>query len=319
MELGSFQQQMSDCTLCPRKCHANRLAGQTGYCGQDSRVRAARAALHFWEEPCISGTVTDKEKDCGAVSRGGSGAVFFCGCNLGCIFCQNYQIAHGHSGAVLSQEKLCRIFLNLQEQGAYNINLVTATHFLPQVAHAVRSAKKAGLTIPIVYNTGGYEEADSLKLLDGLVDIYLPDLKYFSPELSRRCANAPDYFEKASAALAEMFRQVGRPLFDSSTNLMKRGMLVRHLILPGETRDSKKILRYLHEAYGNDIYVSIMNQYTPMPRTAEIPPLNRRVTPQEYERVLSFAGRIGIEQGFLQEEETASESFIPEFNLEGLL
>lgn len=296
---------MKDCMICPRKCHVNRLEGGKGYCGQTAQLFAARAALHYWEEPCLSGTR-------------GSGTVFFSGCNLKCIFCQNHNIALGRAGNIISIERLVQIFLELQEQGAHNINLVTATHFVPQVCCALRQAKAQGLAIPVVYNTGGYEEVGILKLLAGLVDIYLPDLKYFSSELSERYSHATNYFEKASSALAEMVRQVGRPVFDETTGLMKRGVIVRHLILPGETKDSKKVLRYLHESYGNDIYVSIMNQYTPLPHVAQHHNLNRRVSQEEYDRILTFADRIGIERGFCQENETASESFIPEFDGTGL-
>lgn len=297
------QEVMSDCTLCPRNCRVDRLAGQLGYCGQTADLTAARAALHFWEEPCISGTA-------------GSGAVFFSGCNMRCVFCQNHQIALGRAGRPLSIERLAAIFLELQDKGANNINLVTPTHFTPQIACALELARTKGLTLPIIYNTSSYEKVDTLRRLEGLVDIYLPDLKYFSRELSMQYSHAADYFEMASAAIAEMFRQTGAPEFDGS--LMKRGMIVRHLILPGQVGDSKKILRYLHETYKNDIYVSIMNQYTPLPHVAVIPALNRKVTEEEYRRVLLFAERIGIEQGFLQEGETASDSFIPAFDGEGL-
>lgn len=296
---------MSDCALCPRKCHVNRLAGQTGFCGQTAELTAARAALHYWEEPCISGST-------------GSGAVFFSGCNLQCVFCQNHNIAIGKSGKIISLERLTEIFLKLQAKGAANINLVTGTHFIPQIALALSSAKAQGLTIPIVYNTGSYEEVASLRLLEGLVDIYLPDLKYFSSELSAKYSHAADYFQKASAAIAEMYRQAGAPVMDSVTGLMRRGVIVRHLLLPEETKDSKKILRYLHDAYKNDIYVSIMNQYTPLKHVAQIPALNRKVTEEEYNRVLVFTERLGIEQGFYQEGETASKSFIPDFDGEGL-
>lgn len=323
---------MSDCTLCPRKCHANRSKGFAGYCGQTSELSAARAALHFWEEPCISGI-------------SGSGAVFFSGCNMRCLFCQNHNIAVGNVGRHISIERLSEIFLELQAKHANNINLVTATHFIPQICIALKKAKADGLIIPVVYNTSGYEEVSSLKMLEGLVDIYLPDLKYYSSELSSRYSNAPDYFEKASAAISEMYRQVGRPVFgspdsnadiafrpsqnvrsshngsspyDGSYPLIKRGVIVRHLILPGQTKDSKKILRYLHEAYGNDIYISIMNQYTPLAHVADIPFLNRKVTEEEYERVLTFSAKIGIEKGFSQEGSAADESFIPDFNCEGL-
>lgn len=315
---------MSDCVLCPRKCHVNRAAGQTGFCGQTAALSAARAALHFWEEPCISGT-------------SGSGTVFFSGCNMRCVFCQNHNIAIGRTGRPISQERLSAISLELQDKGANNINLVTPTHFTPQIACALEQAKNQGLSIPVVYNTSSYEEVTSLRMLDGLIDIYLPDLKYYSPELSMQYSHAADYFEKAAAAIAEMFRQVGTPVMQSKITafnddtatacsgsaaeanvLMKRGMIVRHLILPGQTKDSKKILRYLHETYGNDIYVSIMNQYTPLPHVADIPALNRKVTAEEYQRILLFAERIGIESGFCQEGEAASESFIPDFDGEGL-
>lgn len=296
---------MSDCTICPRRCHVNRLAGQTGFCGQSAELTAARAALHYWEEPCISGST-------------GSGAIFFSGCNLQCVFCQNHEIATGKSGRIISPQRLTEVMLELQSKGAADINLVTGTHFIPQIALSLSAAKAQGLTIPVVYNTSGYEEPDSLRLLEGLADIYLPDLKYFSPELSAEYSRAPDYFPKASAAIAEMFRQTGTPVIDPETGLMRRGVIVRHLLLPGKTKDSKKILRYLHETYHNDIYVSIMNQYTPLKQVARIPALNRKVTEEEYRRILDFAECIGIEQGFYQEGETADESFIPTFDGEGL-
>lgn len=296
---------MSDCTLCPRRCHANRAAGQTGFCSQTAQLRAARAALHFWEEPCISG-------DCG------SGTVFFSGCSLQCIFCQNHEIALGESGKVISVERLSQIFLGLQDKGAANINLVTAGHFIPQVCRALELSKADGLSIPIVYNTGSYEEVASLRLLEGLVDIWLPDLKYFSGDLSARYSSAPDYFQVATTAIAEMFRQTPAAVFDSKTGLMQRGIIVRHLMLPGQAADSKKILRYLHTTYGDAIYISIMNQYTPLAGVSEIPELNRKVAPEEYRRVLDFADRIGIENGFMQEDGTAAESFIPSFDYEGI-
>ena len=299
------EELMRDCTLCPRRCHVDRTAGQTGYCGAGALPKAARAALHFWEEPCISGST-------------GSGAVFFSGCSLQCVYCQNYDISVRNFGKVLSVRRLSQIFLELQEKGAANINLVTACHFLPQVCLALAEAKKTGLRIPIVYNSSGYEAVSSLRLLEGLIDIYIPDLKYCSPQLAALYSRAADYFETAAAAISEMFRQVGTPLFDSRTGLMRRGLIVRHLLLPGHAGDSKKILRYLHCTYGNDIYVSILNQYTPLKHAAEFPGLDRRITPEEYERILSFADRIGIENGYMQEGGTAAESFIPAFDGEGL-
>ncbi len=302
---------MTDCTLCPRRCHVNRLAGQTGYCGQTAELTAARASLHMWEEPCISGT-------------GGSGTVFFSGCNLKCVFCQNHSIAVGEAGRRITTEHLGEIFLRLQEQGANNVNLVTASHFVPQACMALEWAKAHGLHVPIVYNTGSYESVEILKMLDGLVDVYLPDLKYHSSALSLVYSHAEDYFAVATKAIREMFRQVGRPVFmpegcGQSSHLMTRGVIVRHLLLPGQTKDSKKILRYLHETYGNDIYISIMNQYTPLPHVAHIPELNRKITAEEYDRVMQFALRIGIENGFFQEGEAASESYIPQFDGTGLL
>ena len=308
--LETIDWMMSDCTLCPRMCHADRTAGNTGFCGQGAEIAAARAALHFWEEPCICG------------SRG-SGAVFFSGCSLQCVFCQNHDIAIGKRGRGLSLERLSQIFLELQEKGAVNINLVTAGHFLPQVCLALQTAKGAGLSIPVVYNSSGYEEAASLRMLEGLVDIYLPDLKYQSPRLSALYSHAPDYFGKACAAIAEMFRQVGRPVLSPDSGLMERGVIVRHLLLPGCAGDSKRILRYLHDTYGNDIYVSIMNQYTPLEHLKRMPefahsPLARPVTEEEYRRVLDFADRIGIERGYMQEGGPAAESFIPAFDGEGL-
>ena len=303
--MTSTETLLSNCILCPRKCGVNRLAGQTGYCGANDQIVVARAALHMWEEPCISGNV-------------GSGTVFFGGCNLKCVFCQNHSIAIGDCGKEIPLFRLVEIFLELQAKGAANINLVTPTHYIPQIRDALLLAKEQGLSIPIVYNSGGYESAEALRLLKGLVDIYLPDFKSVSPQLSRHYSHAIDYFEQASFALAEMYAQVGTPLFDDQTGMMKHGMIVRHLLLPGQTKDSKKVLRYLHETYGNNIYISIMNQYTPLPQVAAIPELNRKVTSEEYDRVVNFALRLGIENAFIQEGETAEESFIPPFDMEGV-
>ncbi len=274
----------------------------------DFKVYAARAALHFWEEPCISGS-------------SGSGAVFFSGCNMKCIFCQNREIALGKLGMEITVEKLSDIYLMLQDEGANNINLVTGTHYIPQIALSLCMAKEMGLHIPIVYNTSSYESVESLKLLDGLIDIYLPDLKYYSPDISKAYSSATDYFPVACKAIAEMYRQVGEPSFyeKDGEHLMKKGMIVRHLILPGNTKDSKKILRYLHETYGNSIFISIMNQYTPLSQVSEHPLLSRKVTENEYDKVVTFAEKIGIENGFIQEGEAADESFIPPFDFEGLL
>ena len=297
---------LSECTLCPRECRVDRNAGKIGYCGQTARLIAARAALHFWEEPCLSGT-------------NGSGAVFFSGCNMRCVYCQNHEIALGQAGREITPARLSDIFLELQEKQAHNINLVTPTHFIPQIVGALDSAKRRGLCVPVVYNTSAYEKPEILRFLEGLVDIYLPDFKYFDADLSERYSHAPDYFEVASGAVAEMVRQVGTPVFtDGEDSLMTHGVIVRHLLLPGCEKDSRRILRYLHNTYKNDIYVSIMNQYTPLAQVSSIPSLNRRISEKEYERIVDYAIRIGIENGFIQEGETASESFIPAFDCEGI-
>ena len=295
---------LSNCTLCPRNCGVDRNNGQLGYCGMPAQIHAARAALHMWEEPCLVGET-------------GSGTIFFSGCNMKCVFCQNHDIALGQRGKDIPLSRLSEIFLELQQKGATNINLVTPTHYIPQIRDALIKAKQAGLNIPIVYNTGGYEKAESLHLLDGLIDIYLPDFKYYSAELSSRFSKAPDYYTQASQALAEMYRQTGPCIFNAQ-GILTRGIIVRHLLLPGQTKDSKKILRYLHDTYQDNIWISIMNQYTPLPHVATIPELNRKVTEAEYDRVIDFAIRLGIENAFIQEGETAEASFIPPFNMEGI-
>ncbi len=296
---------MDHCTLCPRNCGANRLQGQIGYCGQTASIFAARAALHMWEEPCLSGSE-------------GSGTVFFSGCPLRCVYCQNHNIALGQTGKEITIERLSEIFLELQQKGANNINLVTPTHFVPQIINALHKAKNNGLTLPIVYNTSGYEKAETIRLLDGLVDIYLPDLKYFSPALSARYSNAPDYFELAATALCEMYRQVDKPVFDETTGILKKGMIVRHLVLPDQATDSKEIIKYLFETYGHNIFISIMNQYTPVITDTRFPELKRCITSAEYDDVVDFAISIGVENGFIQEGETFTESFIPSFDCEGI-
>lgn len=296
---------MEHCTLCPRNCGVNRLQGQTGYCGQTASIFAARASLHMWEEPCLSGNQ-------------GSGTVFFSGCPLRCVYCQNHDIALGQAGKEISTERLAEIFLELQQKGAANINLVTPTHFVPQIITALHNAKNNGLKLPIVYNTSGYEKTETIKSLDGLIDIYLPDLKYFSAELAKRYSNAPDYFEKASAALSEMYRQVGAPVFNESTGMLKKGLVVRHLVLPGQVADSKKIIKYLFETYGHNIFISIMNQYTPVIIDNFFPELHRSITSKEYDEVVDYAISLGVENAFIQEGETFVESFIPAFDCEGI-
>lgn len=313
----SHKFSMTDCTLCPRNCHANRAQNKLGFCGVGNEPVIARAALHMWEEPCISGTE-------------GSGTVFFSGCNLGCIFCQNYDIAHKKNGKTISISRLSEIFLELQEKHANNINLVTPTHFIPQIAEALILAKRKGLSIPIIYNSSGYESVEALQILDGLIDVYLPDLKYYSSDLSNKYSHAPDYFERASLAIAEMVRQTGEPLFRTAGGtlltadqyddeaLICKGTIVRHLLLPGCLKDSKAVIKYLYETYGNRIYISIMNQYTPLKQVADIPELNHKVSPDDYETLVDYAISLGVENGFIQEGDVAAESFIPDFDGSGI-
>lgn len=295
------------CNLCPRDCGAKRADGGVGVCGQTDRIKAARAALHYWEEPCISGTA-------------GSGAVFFSGCNLHCVYCQNRSISTGKVGKEITVERLSEIFLELQEKGAHNINLVTPGHFAPQIAESLERAKKDGMSLPVVYNTGSYEYVDTLRRLEGLVDIYLPDFKYMDAALGQRYSHTRDYSEIAKTAIAEMVRQTGKAVFEGGeeNGLLKRGTIVRHLVLPGCIEDSKAVIRYLHETYGNNIYISIMNQFTLMPGLADYPEINRKVTEKEYEEVVDYAISLGVECGFIQEGETAKESFIPPFDGEGI-
>lgn len=299
-----IQHLLEDCILCPRECHVNRIEGRTGFCRMTDELVVARAALHYWEEPCISG---DK----------GSGTVFFSGCSLGCVYCQNMNIARGLAGKKITTERLAEIFLELEGKGAENINLITPTHYVPQIIGAIHAARSRGMSLPIVYNTSGYEKKETLKFLDGMVDIYLPDLKYMDREPAMRYSGCNDYFIYAAEALAEMVRQVGTAVFDGN-QIMKKGIIVRHLALPGYLDDSKNIIRYLYETYGDKIYISIMNQYTPMRAVEEYPEINRRITSEEYEELVDYAIELGVNNGFIQEGETATESFIPEFNNEGV-
>ncbi len=296
--------EMKDCRLCPRACGADRASGQKGYCNMTAELMVARAALHMWEEPCISG-------------EEGSGTVFFSGCSLGCVYCQNYHISKGMVGKNITIERLTEIFLELQDKKANNINLVTAGHYIPQLIEAIKGARKLGLHIPIVYNSSGYEKVEALRLLEGYIDIYLPDLKYMEEKPARLYSSCHDYFEYACEAIKEMVRQVGSPEFDAR-GMMLRGVIIRHMTLPGYLEDSKNILKYLYETYKDTIYTSILNQYTPLSQVKNYPVINRRISDEEYEELVDYAIEIGVENGFIQEGETAAESFIPEFNLEGV-
>lgn len=297
---------MNGCELCPRQCQIMRNEGKRGFCGESDEVRLSRAALHMWEEPCISGSE-------------GSGAVFFSGCTLRCVYCQNFHIANSEIGKVVSIMRLSDIFLELQGQGANNINLVTPTHFVPQIIQALDLARQRGMNLPVVYNTSGYEKVDTLRMLEGYVDIYMPDFKYLDNEHANKYSKAADYPEVAKAALKEMVRQNGMPVFDER-GIMKKGVVVRHLLLPGCLRDARKIVKYLYETYGNQIYMSLMNQYTPLETLdrEKYPELSKKVSKKAYDVLLDYAIDLGVEQAFIQEGETAKESFIPDFSLEGV-
>lgn len=285
------------CNLCPRKCGVDRAKSQ-GFCSVGDTLKISRAALHFYEEPPIS-------------AQNGSGTVFFSGCNLRCVYCQNKEISRGF-GKVITVSRLAQIFLELQQKGAHNINLVTPDHFVPQIKNALVLAKKNGLNLPIVYNTSGYCSVESLRLLDGLVDIYLTDFKYFDDTLSQKYSGAKDYKQIAKLATKEMFGQVGAPVFDKD-GVMQKGVIVRHLVLPGFLDNSKDILEYLYDTYKDDVYISIMNQFTPM-GLKNYPEINRTVTDKEYQEVVMFANMLGIKHAFIQEGDTQKESFIPDFS-----
>ncbi len=289
---------LSHCTLCPRKCGADRTGGQIGFCGASDKIKIARSALHFWEEPCISG-------------KNGSGTVFFSHCTMKCVFCQNHKISSGGAGHEISETELAEKFLDLQEQGANNINLVTPTHYVPQIITALKTAKNNGLTIPILYNTSGYENVGTLKMLDGLIDIYMPDMKYYSDKYAVKYSSAPDYFNIASKAVEEMFRQTGKPVFKDG--IMQKGVLVRHLMLPNLLFDTKKIMDYLYKTYGDDIYISIMSQYTPLENVKDCPELNKKLNMRQYDAMIEYCVKLGIKNAFIQEGGAAQESFIPDF------
>lgn len=293
-----------DCLLCPRKCGINRSTGQTGVCGVSSEIKVARAALHYWEEPCISG-------------KKGSGAVFFSGCSLHCVFCQNREISDGKAGKVISKERLSDIFIELVDKGANNINLVTPGQYIPDIVWAVNDAKSRGMKLPIIYNTSGYENVTELKLLEGIVDVYLPDFKYMDSTLSARYSRAKDYPSVAKQALSEMVRQQPDVVIDDATGLIQKGVIVRQLLLPGHVNDAKAVLKYLYDTYHDHVYISMMSQFTPI-ALKDYPEINRTVTRREYERLVDYALKIGITNAFIQEGDVAKDSFIPAFDCEGV-
>ncbi|MBR6419126.1 MAG: radical SAM protein [Oscillospiraceae bacterium] len=292
---------MTVCNQCPRGCGVPRDIA-AGYCGEQSIIRIARAAPHMWEEPPISG-------------KNGSGTIFFSGCSLRCVYCQNYRVAESEIGTPVTPEQLVRIMFDLRDQGVHNINLVTPSHFTAELVPVLDAAKRQGIGIPLLWNSSGYERPETLRLLDGLIDIYLPDFKYLNPQTAAQYSHAPDYPEVAKAALAEMVRQRGAQVFDADGMLLS-GVQVRHLVLPGHTQESRQILWYLRRTYGSTIGVSVMNQYTPMPQVMRDPLLSRRVTEREYQTVLHYAELIGMEQILTQSGEAADESFIPAFGME---
>ena len=293
-----------NCLLCPRKCGINRRTGQTGVCGVSSEIKVARAALHYWEEPCISG-------------KRGSGAVFFSGCSLHCVFCQKREISDGKEGKVISKERLSDIFMELAGKGANNINLVTPGQYIPDIVWAVNDAKSRGMKLPIIYNTSGYENVTELKLLEGIVDVYLPDFKYMDSTLSARYSRAKDYPSVAKQALSEMVRQQPDVVIDDATGLIQKGVIVRQLLLPGHVNDAKAVLKYLYDTYHDHVYISMMSQFTPI-ALKDYPEINRTVTKREYERLVNYALEIGITNAFIQEGDVAKDSFIPAFDCEGV-
>lgn len=293
-----------NCLLCPRKCGINRSTGQTGVCGVSSEIKVARAALHYWEEPCISG-------------KRGSGAVFFSGCSLHCVFCQNREISDGKAGKVISKERLSDIFMELADKGANNINLVTPGQYIPDIVWAVNDAKSRGMKLPIIYNTSGYENVTELKLLEDIVDVYLPDFKYMDSTLSARYSRAKDYPSVAKQALSEMVRQQPDVVIDDATGLIQKGVIVRQLLLPGHVNDAKAVLKYLYDTYHDHVYISMMSQFTPI-ALKDYPEINRTVTRREYERLVDYALEIGITNAFIQEGDVAKDSFIPAFDCEGV-
>lgn len=296
---------VSCCVLCPKECKKDRTKGEKGSCGTSDKLIIARASLHMWEEPCISG-------------ENGSGTVFFSGCNLGCVFCQNNEISHRHHGYEVDEGRLCEIFFELFDKGAHNINLVTATHQLPKVLAAVAKAKTKGLKIPFVYNTSGYEKTEAIARCEGLIDVFLPDFKYIEKERAKKYSKAPDYPEVAKAALQEMVRQQPKCVF-SDNGLIKNGVIIRHLMLPDGLDESKKVIEYLYKTYGDSVYLSIMSQYTPFGDLEKFPELKRCVKQSDYDALVDFACDIGVENAFIQEGTSASESFIPDFSGQGII
>ncbi|WP_243120199.1 radical SAM protein [Caloramator sp. E03] len=300
---GMMLLNKTSCNVCPRCCDVDRN-NTLGYCRVGNNVKVAKVFLHFWEEPCISG---DR----------GSGTVFFTGCNLSCVFCQNYEISQEGKGKEITIDRLCEIFLELQEKKAHNINLVTPTHYTMQIREAIIKAKSLGLNIPIIYNSNGYEKIETLKLLEGIIDVYLPDIKYYDEKYSMRYSKAPRYFYYASNALLEMYRQVGSPKFDDN-GIIRKGVMIRHLMIPGLLFDSKKIVDWVLKNLPNDIYFNIMSQYTPMHKAQYYPEINKKINKKHYEAIIEYAMSIGLKNGYFQDYDSSTKEYVPNFDFEGV-
>ena len=299
--------EYKNCTLCPRRCVTDRSKAR-GYCRAGDKIRIARAGLHMWEEPCISG-------------RQGSGAIFFTGCNMGCVFCQNKEISRGETGKEITCDRLTEIFYELKEKGAANINLVTADIYIPSIRIAIYNAKMSGFDLPFILNTSGYINKKSIESLEGLIDIYLPDMKYIRDKDALRYSNAPDYPDVCRTALDEMVRQQPECKFTETEDgpLLQNGVVVRHLLMPGMLIQAKMILRYLHERYGDKIIYSLLNQYTPNGSLDACPEIDRHISENEYRSLVRYAENKGITRGYIQDKTSADEAFIPDFDLSGVI
>lgn len=299
----NYNYLLKNCNLCIRNCKIDRLSGQVGVCNSTGTLKIARAKLHHWEEPCISGSK-------------GSGTVFFSNCNLKCVFCQNHLISQEGNGLEISINRLSEIFLELQSQGAHNINLVTPTHYVPQIIEALKISKSNGLTIPILYNTNSFDSLETIKLLNGYIDVYLPDFKYFDDKYSITYSKAAGYSKNVLEIIKEMVSQVGEPQFKDG--IIQKGVIVRHLLLPGLLFDSKKVIDILYNNFGDNIYISLMNQYTPLYNAKNYPEINKSINPKIYDSLINYAVNIGVKNGFIQEEGANSESYVPSFKNEGV-
>ena len=299
-----YMKLLEKCNLCMRNCNVNRNKGVKGLCNSTNNIRVARAALHFWEEPCISG-------------ENGSGTVFFSNCNLKCVFCQNYEISSEGFGKEITIDRLADIFIELQEKGANNINLVTPTHFVPQIIEALKIAKNNGLDLPIVYNTNSIDTLDTIKALNGYIDVYLPDFKYFEDKYSMKYSKIKGYSKNVIDVIDEMIKQVGAPKFNKD-GIIEKGVIVRHLLLPGLLFDSKKVVDAIYNNFGDNVYISLMNQYTPMHNAKMYPEINKSINEKTYDVLIDYALSIGIKNGFIQESGTNSKEFVPDFNNEGV-